>query len=426
MKKCIYTISIIIMSVNLSYAQIGINKLKKKVKSEIGNSGNSDNDNKEENAPKAKNKKVTNVNMTEEEKREDAYRNSPARSEIWDFKDIMEGVEEEPGGRYAEKELGKAKTKLDVIKEKDPDYPYIDEFEQRYAEGEQLVKSTLASNKVRDEYMHQLGKREKQLWKLSTEPWRYVELLSDSSNAKFEALVSEVKSSEVFDNSLQEKIDNINKYEEGLLKDEVKNSIMRHNEEAYRKAIMWTAEYRKTEDFEKYLGRDQKVDPEIDYLKRQINWTEKLLSLGVESSELTDYIPKAQARLKEIEAFKASGELAKIQERLAYEYLNSIRLGENPKVESSVTALVNKHFDTEKFGKPIKIVTDGGWTLYKNDLDIPTHKRKTVYIVYKDDEGKCIRYDTEVRREYEGGGSYGNMFLEDAYATTEMLCKNVN
>ncbi len=429
MNKIVFVALSIVFFVNFSQAQIGIGKLKKKVKSELGSKEGKnakESTNLESKKAEEKGQEHSKKTKSEEENREEAYKNSPARSAIWDFDDIMKSVEAAPGGSYAEKDLNKAKSKLESIKKTDPDYPYISELEERYMKGEELLEATQANGSVKKEYMQQLDQWKKDLWNLKDEPWKYDEVLEEMSTDKFESLTTEIETSNVYDNTLKSKIEEVRQYKTEVMRNDVKEALVKDNEEAYRKAVMWTAEYRKDPDFEKYLEHNQKVDPEIQRLEKQIALTKEIQSFGVEDDELTTYIPKAESRLKEIKAYKNSGELEKLQEKLKYEAMDRIRMGKNPKSESAITSLVNRSFDTEKFGDPISVVTDGDWSVTKNGLDIPTHKRKTVYIAFKDEEGRCIRYETEVQRDYEGGGSYGEMYLDESYAVVEMLCKNVN
>ena len=420
MKQLIFILLLQFLIVPSSFSQFGIGKVKSQIKTDKKKK-----DKKNEESTQQEAKKETSTETTsEEEKREEIYKNSPARGAIWDFNDLMKGIEESPGGNYAEHNLENAKKKLEVIKQRDPDYPYFSELEERQKKGAELVKAAQEKNKIRSQYSHKLDLWQRQLWDLKSEPWKYDKVLNELTEEKFNELVNEIENSDVHNDRLKEKIEKIKTYKSELLNGKVKGAVIKDNEEAYRKAVMWTAEYRKNPDFEKYLEFNRKVDPEIKGLEKQIKWTKELIELGVEDPELSNFLPKAENRLKEITNYRDSGELEKLQDKLRYEAMDEIRVGKNAKTESAVTALVNKHFDTEEFGKPLRIVTVGNWSVSKNGLDIPTHKRKTVHIVYKDKQERCFLYDTEVQKDYEGGGAYGPMYLDDAYGLTEMLCKN--
>ena len=429
-KKVIIALFVAVLLSASGYSQIGgLGKLKNKAKSKVESTtiknkstGTSTNESSKSTSTSTKNEPT--VVKSEEEKRKEAFNNSPARGPLSMTQNYLDGIEEKPGHHDSESKLAKAEQNLAAAKQKDPSYPYMGELEDRLAKAKELVATTNATKNEKQKYESQLDQWHKQLWNLKDEPWKYDEVLTELTNEKLDALVQEIENSGVYDNSLKEKINKIRTYKDDVMTGKVKDAIVKENEEAYRRAVRWTAEYRKDPDFLKYLEHNVKVDPEIEGLEKQIMWTKKLQSLGVEDAALTEYLPRANARLKEITDYKNSGELEKLQEKLIYEALDKVRVGKNAKTESSVSALVKKDWDQEKFGEILRIVTVGDWMVAKNNLDIPKHKLKIVHVVYKDKDGSCFLYETEVQRDYEGGGSYGKMYLDEAYGTVEMLCKN--
>lgn len=430
-------LAIALVSISLGtsgYAQIGgMEKLKNKTKSKVEKptskkkkmeSTSSDTESTTTSSSSSKTTEETPKVQTEEEKRKEAYQNSPARGSIWSVTNYLDGIEEKPGHHDSEGNLVKAEIKLVDVKEKDPNYPYISELESQLAKCKELLQTTNEVKNERRKYEQQLDTWQKELWNLKDEPWKYDEVLVNLTDEKLDALITEIENSGINENSLKEKVEKLRSYKEEVMTGKVKEAVIKDNEEAYRRAVRWTAEYRKDPDFLKYLEFNAKVDPEIEGLEKQISWTKELQSRGIQDQALTEYIPRATARLKEIKEYRDSGELEKVQEQLRYEALDRVRVGENARTESAVSEMVKKDWDKERFGTILRIVTVGDWSVEKNGLDIPTHKRKTVHVVYKDKNGSCFLYETEVQRDYEGGGSYGKTYLDDAYGMVEMLCEN--
>jgi len=78
-----------------------------------------------------------------------------------------------------------------------------------------------------------------------------------------------------------------------------------------------------------------------------------------------------------------------------------------------------------------KIVVLGDGTaedyhLFKNNLDIPTHMqtKPKVIICYKLKDGSCYYNDIEFRKDYIGGGKYGNPELLEGYKV-KIACENI-
>jgi hypothetical protein len=65
------------------------------------------------------------------------------------------------------------------------------------------------------------------------------------------------------------------------------------------------------------------------------------------------------------------------------------------------------------------------WTIEKNDLGIPTYKWISACMAIKTKDGKCGIATTYIRKDYAGGGTYGEQFLYTPTSITIVPCSNL-
>ncbi len=70
-------------------------------------------------------------------------------------------------------------------------------------------------------------------------------------------------------------------------------------------------------------------------------------------------------------------------------------------------------------------ITRSMWTIEKNELDIPTYKWISACMAIKTNDGKCGIATTYIRKDYEGGGAYGEPFLHTPTSITILPCENL-
>jgi hypothetical protein len=95
----------------------------------------------------------------------------------------------------------------------------------------------------------------------------------------------------------------------------------------------------------------------------------------------------------------------------------------NPKIE----ALVKTKYEAAFPGfKVLKVnITNNPWILEKNDLGIPLYKRSSVSVGVKNDKGECGIGSANVRQDYEGGGTYGAVYMYLPSDPIIVPCENI-
>jgi hypothetical protein len=70
-------------------------------------------------------------------------------------------------------------------------------------------------------------------------------------------------------------------------------------------------------------------------------------------------------------------------------------------------------------------ITKSTWIIEKNEWDIPTHKWTSACIAIKTNDAKCGIATTMVRKDYAGGGTYGEQYLYMPNSITIIPCENL-
>lgn len=94
--------------------------------------------------------------------------------------------------------------------------------------------------------------------------------------------------------------------------------------------------------------------------------------------------------------------------------------------DESITSVVNSKIDKNKYGNPIKVViTSKNWEYERNQFGHAKLKFVKVDIATKKSDGKCYYVKGSVAQQHEGGGVYGDKYLNIYYTEGEMNCNNV-
>lgn len=94
--------------------------------------------------------------------------------------------------------------------------------------------------------------------------------------------------------------------------------------------------------------------------------------------------------------------------------------------DASVEATVKSKIDKNKYGSPIKVViTSKTWQIERNQYGQPKLKFVQVDIATKKADGKCYYVKGSVAQQHQGGGVYGEKYLNIYYTEGEMNCNNV-
>lgn len=128
-----------------------------------------------------------------------------------------------------------------------------------------------------------------------------------------------------------------------------------------------------------------------------------------------------------IQAYLDEGGLEKRNAEVEKRLVEKRRLHDAGMEDQSVVDVVFTKIDKEKYGTPQRVViTSKTWEIEKNDYDLPKLKFVKVDIATKKDDGKCYYVKGSVAQKHEGGGIYGEKYLNIYYTEGEMNCNNIN
>ncbi len=107
------------------------------------------------------------------------------------------------------------------------------------------------------------------------------------------------------------------------------------------------------------------------------------------------------------------------------EKLDKVVLAKEVMNDPTLNSFVKTKFDA-KYGKVIKVViVDDKWTIKKSASGIPTYKVISYQASLKATDGSCKKQNGTIAMQYEGGGKYGDKYL-NYFDIVEMSCENVN
>ncbi len=164
---------------------------------------------------------------------------------------------------------------------------------------------------------------------------------------------------------------------------------------------------------------------DIEKAQKQIN--EARAYLKQPDSELEEYENSLVKQKEKIIKYVNEGGLEKRDAEIEKRMVEKRFLHKERMKDPSVNALVNSKIDQEKYGKPLRvIITSEIWYVERNKQGQPKLKNVAVDIATKKPDGKCYYVRGEVSKLHEGGGVYGDQYLEILYIDGEMNCENVN
>lgn len=198
--------------------------------------------------------------------------------------------------------------------------------------------------------------------------------------------------------------------------------------------------YQQLDDLEKNVDRliknAHKLNSrgEEDYLLNAKSHFKKMEELSKTVQYKKDYLLKDKSKINEIEnklnnekstlgEYIDSGKCDAYRAKYEKELVDAVRLGGKAMSNTKYEAMASKGVDS---GTPLRtVITSAVWQVKKNDFGYPQYKYLDVDIAVKK-EGKCYLSYGQIRRNYEGGGSYGGEYFNYWGIQSEMNCDNVN
>lgn len=146
-----------------------------------------------------------------------------------------------------------------------------------------------------------------------------------------------------------------------------------------------------------------------------------------QDAELLEFEKSLKAQKDKIIEYVASGGLEKRDAEIEKRLVETRTLHAVGMSDASVNSTVSSKIDKTKYGTPIKtVITSKNWEIERNDYGQINLKFVKVDIATKKADGKCYYIKGSVARKYEGGGQYGNQYLNIYYTEGQMNCNNVN
>lgn len=132
-------------------------------------------------------------------------------------------------------------------------------------------------------------------------------------------------------------------------------------------------------------------------------------------------IDKEKAMLEEyINSGKYDAHVAKYRQ----EIIDAVKLGKSAMTNAAYENLAKAGVDEGKANRVV--ITDAVWSVKTNDYGIPLYKYLPVDIAVTDSNGKCWLAYGQIRKKYEGGGTYGGEYFSYWGKQDEMNCANIN
>lgn len=163
---------------------------------------------------------------------------------------------------------------------------------------------------------------------------------------------------------------------------------------------------------------------DIEVAERQVNSARAFLKQP--DPELEAFQASLTDQKKKITTYVAEGGLEKRDAEIEKRMVEKRTLHAAGMTDASVNATVNAKIDKNKYGNPVKVViTSTNWEYEHNQYGQPKLKFVKVDIATKKADGKCYYVKGSVAQQHEGGGVYGDKYLNIYYTEGEMNCNNV-
>ncbi|MFW6302932.1 MAG: hypothetical protein ACOC01_05340 [Bacteroidales bacterium] len=164
---------------------------------------------------------------------------------------------------------------------------------------------------------------------------------------------------------------------------------------------------------------------DIDIALEEINGLKAYLTSV--DPDLNEFEKSLTEQKAEIKSYVDGGGLEKRAAEVEKRLVEKRRLHDAGMTDESVVKVVESKIDTEKYGTPLRVViTSDRWLMEYNDYNMPKLKFVKVDIATKKADGKCYYVKGSVARTHEGGGQYGDKYLNIYYTEGEMNCDNVD
>jgi len=164
---------------------------------------------------------------------------------------------------------------------------------------------------------------------------------------------------------------------------------------------------------------------DIDNTLKEVENTKAFLT--AEDPALNEFEKSLIEQKAKIQAYVDGGGLEKRAAEVEKRLVEKRRLHDAGMTDQSVVDIVNNKIDKAKYGTPQRVViTSRTWEIEENEFGNPKLKFVKVDIATKKADGKCYYVKGSVAQKHQGGGVYGDKYLNIYYTEGEMNCNNIN
>jgi len=337
------------------------------------------------------------------------YTKSALKPETW-------GRNIERNNEDAVKYLDKASTNLEILREAgEADKGYFAPFEQDIKDLEVERAAKFEDYTLNQQYDAKL----ESYYKFVAYGWEMQDSTLEPSYKGYYAFRDEFETNrpEYFQASyVQKRVETINTYFEVDVYE-----VIPHIAEDVDDIIAEMYELNSRDEPYYYLNAPHSLKDFDKPIKRIKYNKEYLIENTEELDAIQAKIDKEVAILNEyINSGKHEAHVAEYHQ----EIIDAVRLRKPMMSNSSYTSMVKNGVDNGTVNRVV--IASSDWWVEKNDFGYPLYKYLPVDIAVTDENGKCWLAYGQIRKSYEGGGSYGNAYFNYWGKQEEMNCKNIN
>ncbi len=390
-----------------AYAQPGFNKLKS-----------------------VKDKASSTAKGAKDLKAEKKMEKSPAKEWIKQYMDHMDPVSENIDDKgylsYNGDHLEKCNEAITKIKELDPSWYLLSEYEETYATNKAKYDKMYLVKSLSD----QLMKMNSSASQLKSSPY-YAEHIPKVKKADFDAIKKQIKDNNLEDGFMEKQVEGMENFYatgtetlNGKLLPDLKGSVSATD--------FWQKENRGTEKFQKdfYSALSGRIEfsQALKTLDECNERADALLDIFEGDKGLLAVKDDIAARKKDLTEFESSGEYARLKAEEKQRRIDAVMPYKNMRSDGSLVSLVKTEAkETGNYGEIKRVIIyDKDWYISKSKFGIILRKTLRVQFVVKEDDGSCHLVWGKIAREYEGIGEYAKPHLKIMSSPKEMNCNNIN
>lgn len=417
--------------VNVSYGQLG--GLKSKVKSKA---------NKAIKKPKTKTTQSSNSSSSSTSSSSSSSKSSqgagskesPAKSAIYRFRGALKNgsnyvsreLETINGGsssnkQYAEEKLDVCKTSIAEIKELDPSFAELPQFEKDYNQ----LQASFDKHMLSRVYYAAFKKSGSDFYSLSQKKIdRFPKDRHYKTMMSFDSLCAAMDKDKI-DHSevIAMRKDAINTRDQGKL--DIVQNVMKITDYQMTYSKRVATESRQKEDYIEYFDMsDNNPDKYVKQIQEDLEVLKKIPTY-YNNDTINNSIKSLESRVSDLQQYRTSGQYEADIKKNESHKLNLVRLPKpGSQNTSSNIAYIKNNWNSDWGSLKKVVISSNDWEIEKNYYDIPKHKELVGAATAKNGDGTCAKLYVYIVRTYTGGGTYAKKKFVLG-SSTKMDCANL-